>query len=85
MKKEANNIQKLKSIFEKNLNQKIHNIENIKLGTTKNWDSLRHIQIMINIEKEFNIKINTSEVAKLNDFITNLPPLRTNHINPART
>jgi acyl carrier protein len=69
MKKEANNIQKLKSIFEKNLNQKIHNIENIKLGKTKNWDSLRHIQIMINIEKEFNIKINTSEVAKLNDFI----------------
>ena len=69
MKKEANNIQKLKSIFEKNLNQKIHNIENIKLGKTKNWDSLRHIQIMINIEKEFNIKINTSEVAKLNDYI----------------
>tara|TARA_B100001093_G_C25926268_1_gene634880 strand:+ start:69 stop:308 length:240 start_codon:yes stop_codon:yes gene_type:complete len=69
MKKEANNIQKLKSIFEKNLNQKIQNIENIKLGKTKNWDSLRHIQIMINIEKEFNIKINTSEVAKLNDFI----------------
>ena len=69
MKKEAINIQKLKSIFEKNLNLKIKNIENIKLGKTKNWDSLRHIQIMINIEKEFNIKINTSEVAKLNDFI----------------
>ena len=61
-------ISKLKNIFEKNLNQKIKNIDTLAFGQNKKWDSLKHIQIIVNIEREFNVKIKTSEVGKLNTF-----------------
>jgi len=61
-------INKLKNIFEKNLNQKIQNIDTLAFGQNKKWDSLKHIQIIVNIEREFNVKIKTSEVGKLNTF-----------------
>ena len=32
---------------------------------TERWDSLAHINIIIDLEKEFNIKINTAKVAEL--------------------
>ena len=59
---------KLKIIFEKNLNQKIINVKTLAFGKNKKWDSLKHIQIIVNIEKEFNVKIKTSDVGKLNSF-----------------
>ena len=59
---------KLKIIFEKNLNQKITNVDKLVFGKNKKWDSLKHIQIIVNIEKEFNVKIKTSDVGKLNSF-----------------
>ena len=60
-------IEDLKDIFEKILNQKGNKIEKFELGT-KNWDSLKHIQLVLNIEKKFNIKIKTSEVYKLSSY-----------------
>jgi acyl carrier protein len=60
-------IEDLKDIFEKILNQKGNKIENFELGT-KNWDSLKHIQLILNIEKKFNVKIKTSEVYKLSSY-----------------
>mgnify|MGYP001394150777 FL=1 len=68
MTKNTKIISKLKNIFEKNLNQKIRNIETLTFGSNKKWDSLKHIQIIVNVEKEFNVKIKTSEVGKLNTF-----------------
>ena len=59
---------RLKIIFEKNLNQKIINTKTLAFGKNKKWDSLKHIQIIVNIEKEFNVKIKTSDVGKLNSF-----------------
>lgn len=59
---------KLKKIFEKNLNQKISNLDTLMFGKNKKWDSLKHIQIIINIESEFKVKIKTSDVGKLNSF-----------------
>lgn len=61
-------ISKLKTIFEKNFNKKIKNVDMLELGKIKEWDSLKHMQIIVNIEKEFNVKIKTSEVGKLNTF-----------------
>lgn len=61
-------IDKLKFIFEKNLNQKINDVGTLVFGKNKKWDSLKHIQIIVNIEKEFKVKIKTSEVGKLNSF-----------------
>jgi acyl carrier protein len=61
-------IDKLKFIFEKNLNQKINDVSTLVFGKNKKWDSLKHIQIIVNIEKEFKVKIKTSEVGKLNSF-----------------
>ena len=41
----------------------------MEFGKNKKWDSLRHIQIVISIEKEFNIKIKTSDVGQLTSFV----------------
>ena len=32
------------------------------------WDSLNHITLIINIEKEFNLKLNLADVEKLEDI-----------------
>lgn len=41
-----------------------------ELSTTNNedWDSLTHIQLILSIEKEFNIKFTTNEVMQTNNF-----------------
>ena len=59
---------KLKIIFEKLLDIKIESLDDLVFGKTKNWDSLKHLQIIINVEKEFSIKIKTSDVITLTSF-----------------
>ena len=59
---------KLKLIFDKILNNKVQNHSKLKLNHSKNWDSLRQIQLIINIEKEFKIKVKTSDVFSLSTF-----------------
>tara|TARA_B100001057_G_scaffold491606_1_gene582227 strand:+ start:764 stop:1006 length:243 start_codon:yes stop_codon:yes gene_type:complete len=34
--------------------------------TIERWDSLTHIKIIVDIEKDFNLKINTSMIGELN-------------------
>ena len=34
----------------------------------KNWDSMNHVKIIVGIEKEFKIKINTSIATELNSI-----------------
>ena len=58
----------LKTIFEKNLNQKIKKVDTLSIEKNKNWDSLKHMQIIVNIERKFNVKIKTSDVGRLNTF-----------------
>lgn len=33
----------------------------------EDWDSLMHVTLMINVEKEFNVRFSSSEVAGLKD------------------
>jgi acyl carrier protein len=61
-------ITELKTIFEKNLNQKIKKVDTLSIEKNKNWDSLKHMQIIVNIERKFNVKIKTSDVSRLNTF-----------------
>ena len=46
----------------KKINKKT-NSENVK-----NWDSLRHMTLILTLEDEFNIKINDEYISKINDF-----------------
>ena len=59
---------KLKLIFDKILNTKIKNHSILKLFHSKVLDSLRQIQLIINIEKEFKIKVKTSDVFSLSTY-----------------
>ena len=59
---------KLKIIFEKLLDIKIKSLDDLVFGKTKYWDSLKHLQLIINVEKEFSIKIKTSDVTTLTSF-----------------
>lgn len=67
MTPESNKI--LNSIFRKVLNVS----ENTDLNTlsyqnTTNWDSLRHVDLMIKISKYFKIQFNTEEILSLKSY-----------------
>lgn len=38
---------------------------NITMHTTKNWDSLRHIEIIMAVEQHFNIQFSTEDIPNL--------------------
>ena len=59
---------KLTIIFLNILKIKNSNIKNTEFQKTKNWDSLKNIQLFLEIEKIFKIKINTSDWYKLTSF-----------------
>lgn len=60
---------KLEKIFCQIFEIKIGEVKNSKMSNTKNWDSFSHINLIIELEKNFKInKINPSEIAKLNSF-----------------
>ena len=67
IKKKIINI--LKEIFP---NNKITNdLNKLKIGIFKSWDSLAHIKILLSIENSFKIKFSLKEIEKL-DSIENI-------------
>ena len=34
-------------------------------GQTKNWDSLQHMELILSIEKKYNVKFSGEEISKL--------------------
>jgi acyl carrier protein len=75
MKKNIKKKNDLFKIFEKhlkiNLNEKkkwYQNLDNIKLNQYHNWDSFAHVSILIEIEKKFNININSKNIEKFNNI-----------------
>ena len=60
---------KLFKIFQFSLKLKKNvNFKNIRRISQKKWDSLAHVNIIIAIENEFNIKISASDAESINSF-----------------
>ena len=60
-------IKRVIKIISKTLNVDIKNLsENSSSQNINKWDSLAHIRIILSIEKNFKIKINTTQQSKLN-------------------
>ena len=70
---------KLISIFQdefkidNNLKKKLLNNKiDIKLNTFQNWDSMKHVKLLIKIEKKFKIKINSKNENFFHSFKTSV-------------
>ncbi|MEK6731871.1 MAG: acyl carrier protein [Pseudomonadota bacterium] len=48
-------------------NEEIQVTDNTSADNIEAWDSLIHISLIVAIEKEFDIELNTAEVAKLSN------------------
>jgi|TARA_B110000037_G_scaffold215785_1_gene273729 acyl carrier protein len=48
----------IKKIFKIN---KVTNLDNLKIGSLKNWDSLGNFNLLLEIEKEFKIKLSNTD------------------------
>ena len=44
--------------------------EDIKEGNIENWDSLNHVNLMMRLEQEFNVKFSLDEIEKARDLKT---------------
>ena len=72
-----NNNVKLKKVLKKTFTKSTipKNIDNLKLGDFKEWDSLGNFNLLLEIEKEFNYRFDTtkfSEMKSVKDIKKNL-------------
>ena len=64
-----NTEQKLKEIFNTILNKnKITDYNKLEINKTKNWDSLKHLNLIILLEEEFSIKITPDDMQELTNY-----------------
>ena len=59
-------------IFSLVFDRKIQKNENLIYGKTEDWDSLKHIEIILSVEEEFDIhftKKDINELTSLNDIV----------------
>lgn len=61
---------KLEKIFKKNFKKvKLKkNFEKVTMLNTPGWDSIGHVNFLLNIEKEFKVKFTTNDFFKLNEI-----------------
>lgn len=76
-------IEKYVKIFEKELKinkalkkKLLSKKDNIQLNNFKSWDSMKHVKILILIEKEFSIRINEKNENYFNNFQSGLKYLK---------
>ena len=55
---------KLKIIFKKIITKKFNdkNFKNLKIGSIKSWDSMNNLDLIFEIEREFNFKFKTKDL-----------------------
>lgn len=58
-------MQKFYEILENILEIKVDENTNLNMQNCKNWTSLAHIDIIMSLEEEFNIKFNKEELTNL--------------------
>ena len=81
MKKNNKNIEKkLKDVFKKVFNNCNQNYENFSEKNESNWDSLKGVNLLLEIEKVFSIKISTYNLQNFNSF-KNIKKILNNQIN----
>ena len=56
----------IKKIIEKTFKKKIRNIKNLKIGSFNNWDSIAHLNLILNIEKKYRLRFTIDEITKMN-------------------
>ena len=59
---------KLKILFKNTFNIKDEDISKASQNNLKNWDSVNHMNLILAIEKEFDITLDNNDVIKLSDF-----------------
>lgn len=59
---------KLIKIIENIFNKKISNINNLKINSFEEWDSVNHFYILLEIEKVFSIKFSEKEFFELDSI-----------------
>ena len=75
-----NTEKKLKEIFNTILNKtKIVDYNKLAINKTKNWDSLKHLNLIILLEEEFSIKINPDDIQRLTNYKNILSFLKSRH------
>ena len=71
MKNKKNSLERIKKILINNFSIKNINIDS-DISKIKHWDSLKHLQFIMLLEKEFKIKFsinNNFNLKKISDFI----------------
>ena len=59
---------KLEILFKNTFNIKDEDINKASQNNLKNWDSINHMNLILAIEKEFDITLDNNDVIKLSDF-----------------
>jgi acyl carrier protein len=63
-------VDRLRKVFSRVLGVSIGNInETIETSNTPEWDSLRHLELCMAIELEFNRKMSIDEISESHSFI----------------
>ena len=65
------------SIVEKIIKIKIINTKYIGLGKHDKWDSLAHLNLLLEVEKNFGFKFTMKEMTKINTFNEILVKIKT--------
>ena len=60
--------EKLEILFKNTFNIKDKDISKASQNNLKNWDSVNHMNLILAIEKEFDITLDNNDVIKLSDF-----------------
>ena len=59
---------KLEILFKNTFSIKDEDINKASQNNLKNWDSINHMNLILAIEKEFDITLDNNDVVKLSDF-----------------